>query len=93
MNTVDTIKKLMDSMPEVKKINLSELPVGDLNQMISKVHRAEVTLETDATREDMIAALTTLLEVGRIDRNGTYMTVPELSYEYIKSKFKSIYGK
>lgn len=93
MNTVDTIKKLMDSMPEVKKIDLSQLPVNDLNQMISKVHRAEVTLETDATREDMIAALTTLLEVGRIDRNGAYMTVPELSYEYIKSKFKSIYGK
>jgi len=93
MNTVDTIKKLMDSMPEVKKINLSELSVSDLNQMISKVHRAEVTLETDATREDMIAALTTLLEVGRIDKNGTYMTVPELSYEYIKSRFKSIYGK
>jgi hypothetical protein len=93
MNTVDTIKKLMDSMPEVKKINLSELSVSDLNQMISKVHRAEVTLETDATREDMIAALTTLLEVGRIDKNGTYMTVPELSYEYIKSKFKSLYGK
>jgi hypothetical protein len=93
MNTVDTIKKLMDSMPEVKKINLSELSVSDLNQMISKVHRAEVTLETDATREDMIAALTTLLEVGRIDKNGTYLTVPELSYEYIKSKFKSLYGK
>jgi len=93
MNTVDTIKKLMDSMPEVKKINLSELNVSDLNQMISKVHRAEVTLETDATREDMIAALTTLLEVGRIDKNGNYVTVPELSYEYIKSRFKSIYGK
>jgi hypothetical protein len=93
MNTVDTIKKLMDSMPEVKKINLSELSVSDLNQMISKVHRAEVTLETDATREDMIAALTTLLEVGRIDKNGAYKTVPELSYNYIKSKFKSIYGR
>jgi hypothetical protein len=93
MNTVDTIKKLMDSMPEVKKINLSELSVSELNQMISKVHRAEVTLETDATREDMIAALTTLLEVGRIDKNGTYKTVPELSYNYIKSKFKSIYGR
>jgi hypothetical protein len=93
MNTVDTIKKLMDSMPEVKKINLSELSVSELNQMISKVHRAEVTLETDATREDMIAALTTLLEVGRIDKNGTYKTVPELSYNYIKSKFKNIYGR
>jgi hypothetical protein len=83
----------MDSMPEVKKINLSELSVSELNQMISKVHRAEVTLETDATREDMIAALTTLLEVGRIDKDGTYKTVPELSYNYIKSKFKNIYGR
>jgi hypothetical protein len=93
MTTVDTIKNLMDSMPEVKKINLSELSVSELNQMISKVHRAEVTLETDATKEDMIAALTTLLEVGRIDKNGAYKTVPELSYNYIKSKFKNIYGR